>query len=518
MNFQVVSSRSQIRQEPSKAYLVRNDWDDYGFKTFFYLVFIRSNGEQMDIGPVKILKRGMPGGYVEIPEVFNELGMDYCSLGQDQNYYETLAAFVDTIHEPILLGLRDCVHDPKIFEEFSRERAMEHSLLRSVSGRNVTETFRGILRGQAYLTPFRFSYTYPVRGAEEKDVPSLTFSVEPRSTPPTNVHAIIGRNGVGKTTLLSHLARALCQPRTEQEHIYGEVEFIGAEINVGEEESFSGGERFTNLITVAFSAFDPFEAMASSAVESSDIRQTYIGLRKNIFSSDPFAGQADLKNYDDLSAEFLESFSKCMTYPRSRRWRDAIEILQSDPLFRDADLLRLVQFHQSGERDVIDQSFRSLSSGHKIVLLTVTRLVEFVDDRTLVLFDEPESHLHPPLLASFLRVISDLLMLRNGAAIIATHSPVVLQEVPKTCVWFLRRSGDVVVGERPSLETFGENVSVLTREAFGLEVTQSGFHKMISAALNASGGSYDGAVEQFGGQLGTEARAIALAISRSQKQ
>lgn len=314
--------------------------------------------------------------------------------------------------------------------------------------------------------------------------------------------------------MLANLATTLCQPRSDQDLNHGEVRFIGAEINVGSELSFSGGERFTNLITVAFSAFDPFQSAAIAKDVSSDIRHTYIGLRKNVLAAE----QGELKNYDDLSGEFLESFTRCTSQPRLRRWRDAIEILESDPLFRDADLSRLVQYHNSGEVESIDQLFRSLSSGHKIVLLTITRLVEFVDDRTLVLFDEPESHLHPPLLASFLRVISDLLMLRNGAAIIATHSPVVLQEVPKTCVWILLRSGPVVVGERPSLETFGENVSVLTREVFGLEVTQSGFHKMISTALNANRGSYEKTVEEFNGQLGTEARAIALAMSRTQNK
>jgi predicted ATP-dependent endonuclease of OLD family len=72
-----------------------------------------------------------------------------------------------------------------------------------------------------------------------------------------------------------------------------------------------------------------------------------------------------------------------------------------------------------------------------------------------------------------------LLIDRNGVAIVATHSPVVLQEVPRSCAWNLRRTGAVVNAERLELETFGENVGTLTREVFGLEVTHSGFHKML---------------------------------------
>jgi len=93
--------------------------------------------------------------------------------------------------------------------------------------------------------------------------------------------------------------------------------------------------------------------------------------------------------------------------------------------------------------------FNRMSSGHAIVLLTITKLVETVEEKTLLLIDEPESHLHPPLLSAFTRALSDLLVNRNGVAIIATHSPVVLQEVPKSCVSILRRTGRITTIEQP---------------------------------------------------------------------
>jgi predicted ATP-dependent endonuclease of OLD family len=87
-----------------------------------------------------------------------------------------------------------------------------------------------------------------------------------------------------------------------------------------------------------------------------------------------------------------------------------------------------------------------------------------VEERTLVLMDEPEAHLHPPLLAALIRAVSDLLINRNGVAVVATHSPVVLQEVPRSCVWKLRRHGGGAVVERPEIETFAENIGRLTHE------------------------------------------------------
>lgn len=155
--------------------------------------------------------------------------------------------------------------------------------------------------------------------------------------------------------------------------------------------------------------------------------------------------------------------------------------------------------------------FKKLSSGHAIVLLTLTKLVEFVEEKTLVLIDEPESHLHPPLLAAFTRALSELLLNRNGVAILATHSPVVLQEVPKSCVSILRRVRLTGKSEKPKSETFGENVGVLTREVFGLEVRRSGYFDLLAKDVR-SGKSYNDILSDYNEQLGFEGRAILRAL------
>ena len=213
-----------------------------------------------------------------------------------------------------------------------------------------------------------------------------------------------------------------------------------------------------------------------------------------------------------LATEFGLSVKVCLQRSRLSRWKRALEVLQSDPIFADAQVADLAAAPDDESlRARAREVFRGLSSGHKIVLLTVTRLVESVEERTLVLIDEPEAHLHPPLLSAFIRALSELLINRNGVAIIATHSPVVLQEVPRECVWRLRRSGDAVAAERPQIETFGENVGTLTHEVFGLEVTDSGFHRMIADAVSVHR-SYDEVLAAFNGSIGSEGRALVQAL------
>ena len=59
---------------------------------------------------------------------------------------------------------------------------------------------------------------------------------------------------------------------------------------------------------------------------------------------------------------------------------------------------------------------------------------------------------------------------------------------------------------------------MLTRDVFGLEVTKSGFHTVLSD-LVGRGGSYEDIVAELGDCLGNEARGIlrAMIISRDEE-
>jgi predicted ATPase len=265
-------------------------------------------------------------------------------------------------------------------------------------------------------------------------------------------------------------------------------------------------------VTVSFSAFDPQRPLQASA----DVDYTYIGLKQ------PTGGGT--KNYTELAVEFERAVQDCLTGTAARRerWAAALATLEAtDALFSDARIRDLAgdDYVRSSELPnlAVADLFDRLSSGHKIVLLTLACLVQNTVERTLVLVDEPEAHLHPPLLSALLRAMSDLMLDRNGLAVIATHSPVVLQETPRSAVWALRRVGDDVRVDHPEIETFGENVGVITREIFGLEVRRSGFHQLIQD-LADEGRSYEEIVEAFRGNLGAEGHALARAAARHFRQ
>ncbi|MEV6653908.1 ATP-binding protein [Streptomyces sp. NPDC051219] len=405
-----------------------------------------------------------------------------------------------------------------------------HSQLRSVEPQTVEVQFRRIARGGTRLTAYHFDYVAPTGTALQDTtthVGRLFFSVTPHSWPPTNIHVLIGRNGVGKTTLLGNIGEAVVNPAAEASDV-GEIVWAG-----------DGSGSFTNVVSVTFSAFDPaqesVEAEAGGNGEDrhpqvrgwdggkdvpgdqtppadpveTPVSYTYVGLAKVDVFGRP---TRERKSYDDLSAEFSKSVEEVTAAGRVGRWIAALDVLSSDPHFYESpihafarSMQRRTTFHERDEKKA-REIFSGLSSGHAIVLLTITRLVETVAEQSLVLLDEPEAHLHPPLLASFVRALSDLLTDRNGVALIGTHSPVVLQEVPRSCVWKVSR-WDRHPPQRPDLETYGENVGVLTHEIFGLEVRESGFHAEIAKAVDELG-SYEQVLDRFRGQLGGEAKGL----------
>ena len=503
MLFNIISTQRSI---PSSAanmvFLVKDRWDDWGkYQTQFYVIVFDSNGNKFEPGSVKIGHKGLqpnptiePGKRApELDSQFDVLPEGYFSLGQSENYYETLNTISEKLRIAILQGLKDCAWDLDLFEVVKDEEVMRESLLRDVRTENVSNRLHRLSKGDAVLTEFQFEYAFP-SDEYNGEQPVLKFHVEPDSQPPTNVHVIIGRNGVGKTRCLQFMRKALLgiQDRTNS---VGEFRLIGQNrINWA----------FAGLISVSFSAFDDFDVSEEEQEEQTDVRSYIVGLRQKD------KGEVSIvKTPKQLAVDFSNSLQNCRSGLKAERWRAAVHTLENDPLFEEAAITTLLEEPKEKLKVKAVRLFSRLSSGHAIVLLTITRLVELVDERTLLLLDEPESHLHPPLLSAFIRSLADLLIKRNGVAIMASHSPVVLQEVPSACVWMLRRSGTVSVAERPSIETFGENVGILTREVFGLEVTNAGFHKLLQDAVYNEGLTYKRLLRHFDGQLGAEARAIA---------
>jgi predicted ATP-dependent endonuclease of OLD family len=126
------------------------------------------------------------------------------------------------------------------------------------------------------------------------------------------------------------------------------------------------------------------------------------------------------------------------------------------------------------------------------------------------LFDEPEMHLHPPLAAALMHAVRLILEESNAVCIVATHSPVILQETMAQHVRVVQRVGEDLQVKQPKLETFGENIGILTYDTFGLTASTSDFHLVLDH-LAGQLSSVEEINEIFSPGLSSQARSYVLA-------
>lgn len=504
MKFHVLPARTRPPSTGcNEVYLITDNWNDFSFVTSFGVIAFDEKGVEHNLTGVRIGFFGQTKDvptYEKLGDGFDTLDKTFFSLGMDVEYYKTLFSdFSEDWRIDFLTSMRDVVWDQNLLELAKDEHVFDTSHLRSISINKVRDQFASVLKGDVFLTDFDFGFVLP--RSEELAGFDLKFRVRASSIPSTNMHALIGRNGVGKTTLLNSMVKAIANHDQTDAYFYTEGIFGDVKRN---------NAYFPSLVSVAFSAFDPFDLPKAR----DDTPYTYIGLTD-------YAGDdgAIIKSKNEVFKEFADGLAFCLGDDlRKTRWVQAIKTLESDENFSEMQLPSLANLRGDKLRDRALFLIEKMSSGHAVVLLTMTLLVAKVEEKTLVLFDEPESHLHPPLLSALMRSLNQLLHTRNAVAIIATHSPVVLQEIPRSCVWKVFRSRLASDKKRPDTETFGENVGVLTRDVFGLEVTKSGFHTVLSELVE-QGGSYEEILAELGGCLGNEARGIlrAMTISRDEE-
>jgi hypothetical protein len=131
---------------------------------------------------------------------------------------------------------------------------------------------------------------------------------------------------------------------------------------------------------------------------------------------------------------------------------------------------------------------RSASSGHQFLVFVVTALVDGVRRGSIVLLDEIETHVHPYLLSRTLRVLYDFLVKRGAYAVLATHSPVVLQELPARSIRVVRLDERRPIIKPYPQESLGGSLEDITREGFGVDEGDRSYPTILRELLASAGG------------------------------
>lgn len=451
--------------------LVTDQWDDYGNKTLFHLRYISERREQFDIGSVKIMHKDYTVTEVILPETFNSLDEAYCSIGQDKEYYENLKSLIPDDVENVLEALADAAYFPAIGERFENTDQFKESLLRFSEAEKMYKEARAIIAGDDIENTFDFNYKGQIADAAAPH--DVEFDFRPNIHDiPTRITAIVGKNGTGKTQFLSKFA----------------LDLSGQTRNIREAgRFFPSRPLFSKVIAVSYSAFDRF----TIPKQNNRFSYKYCGLRDS----------RGLKSSKKLAEDYEKAVKKIISKERQGDWYQILKPIIEEEILNNYHHLFFVE--KSFEM-ITDRDHNLLSSGQSILMYVVTDVVADIRDESLLFFDEPEMHLHPNAISNLIRMMHLLLEKYNSYSIMCTHSPQILQEIPGKCVTVFEREGNIPITRQLGIESFGEDLSVISDEVFGVRDVRGNYKDVLEQLSTEL--DYDTVLQQFGNRLSLNAK------------
>ncbi len=487
MKFYIRKYRERHPDLKNILVLTSNTWNDYGTVSLFTLGYVDESGDYREIGETKILsttdaeKRPLTVNSVtSFSKPFSALDNRFISLGQTEGYYSNIYEFLPKeMRSELLVALRDIAWDPELAHPFEPTSEFRNSLLRVNEAQYARRVGKELAEGRPVRRSFSFGYTASIPGADTPTEVEIQFDSADKL--PGRIVCIVGRNAVGKTRFLANLATDLVQTRKV------------SRVRVAEMEGrFKGKQRplFTRVLAVSFSAFDRF-----TLPQSEGSSYVYCGIRTD-------RGQLSRR---DLVQRYRANLGRIRDGKRQTEWqRSMMRILGTidDELF---DKLGAEVDDPEAPTDTLSL----LSSGQSILAHFVTALLAWIEPNSIVLFDEPETHLHPNAVAFLFNVLTSILETHDSFAVIATHSPVVLQEIPRKRAIVFEREGNTTTARPLWLESFGESISELTRHVFETNEIPTLYRRVLRSLANEE--SLEQTMDRFEEGLSMNAQAYLIA-------
>ena len=424
-------------------------WDDYGHKTSFKLHYIDQDGKNLSVGKVKICKKNENKTLDVIPMSFLSLDSNYCSLGQDTSYYSNLKIILGEDAMAFLYAMRDAAAFSRISDDFENDLGFRHSLLRDNSADIALNLGRYVLAG--FDPDERVNFTYNTQLAY---APDFNFNIKfdfGRINQEDNfnrVIAIIGENGVGKTSLLSNLAKSIAN---QQKDCF-----------------LPHYPMFTKVVAASYSIFDKFYDIDARAFNFE-----YCGMHNN---------EGGLMDLEQLKARHKRNAETINALNRGLCLKKFLDnILPNDML---ESLFEKDRRETRFKYNVYEDYYGKMSSGQTMLTNLIIDITANVRSNCLIMIDEPEVHLHPNAITQIINVVNLVCDRFSSCCIMATHSPLVIQSLLSRNVLIMERDIDgIPVVRQMRVESLGENLTTINEEIFSNGQRDKYYRQLIKKAV-----------------------------------
>lgn len=464
-----------------------DDWNDFGLRTRVDICICLSADRECFftsafIGFITNSDKE-PNGAIRLEEIL--LGTDKIELAAtDSHRYFTMLpsmeAYRHLVHEfgperavEALRSMKDLV----ALNEFKstanwldlavRTEVFLKSFLRNGESYYAFKNAGSVLRGLGYEEFGRLSEIFDIyfQLAGRKNSHELSFKFCHDGELPKRIAVVIGKNGVGKSQTLGRIVRAsldgedtLTDGRTGDRVLVNRILAFAPTNEAG--SVFPGDRRKRPKIWYKRFSLNRMGRLRKGAGVADQIiqvarSQQYIGelSRWEIFLNSLKA----IENWQELELPTIGGSQNTIALRRLKRGGEQ-QIIEN---FASIDLRR-------EPLRVIDGIGYPLSSGEISFVRFAAQASLHVENGSLLLLDEPETHLHPNFISQFVSLLNKLLAMTGSVAIIATHSAYFVREVFREQVSVLRTDVDGYVRvEQPTLRTFGADIGAISYFVFG---------------------------------------------------
>jgi predicted ATPase len=461
-----------------------DNWNNFGHQSRVK-VFIRLSAEDQiyefltHIGFV-VLRPGEKNGvrliteYLEGNAITRPITADdhmFSMLFDMESYREIVARFKPSGAKLILRAMGDLVAikefklNKKLVELAEKTDIFIESFVRSSESYYTYKNAGSILRGLKKENVKRpsqsigISFRLPGREADH----NLKFHFDHHAPLPKRIAIVIGKNGVGKSQTLGRIVKAA---------LVADKKLVDIE----------SGERPEINRLLAFAPTNE----AKSAFPSERGKQARIWYRR--FALNRSTSSATGEGVSDVIVQVARSQESIATMSRWEIFTNAVKAIDNwgqialptkkgtflalEKLMGGGEQTSLKRYSSINEKKdpvrLIEGKGYPLSSGEISFLRFAAQVSLHIENGSLLLLDEPETHLHPNFISQLVALLDSLLEKTGSSAIIATHSVYFVREVFPAQVTVLRiNEGGNVITERPALSTFGANVGAISYFVFG---------------------------------------------------
>lgn len=500
-----------------------SSWDDFGYHTNFFLhatakltgrdtkalgsisiMCVDRNHKEWD-ATLLIKKIGYDNTFCELPS-------DFCSLSTSLNLYKQLHRYLTPEQRRAFEKSFNIIldSDSPYYQKVSHTDCFNKSLLRGTDIGDYALIFgKEKLRENSRQYELR-SKGFTVKYDNCNDEIALDFSPikikDEKGIFPNGIISFIGKNGSGKSTFLYRLATELFTSANNRK-----LKIIPEDIVVSQLMLFSYSPFDDFILPIQYNKkilekwyFD-FQKFRETKNDAFKPRFIYCGIRdiehevkelineseneaKNSFGD----ANRNYKERNRLDKTFLVNTTRMSDECKAafqvarqgfdKDWNTFIaNLVVAIPELTTAITTLNDSVFWEIEKNKWDETFKKLSTGHKFFLHTMSHLIAYCEENALIMFDEPENHLQAPLLSFMMREIRRILARRSSVMLVATHSPVILQEILSSNVRVVRRSNDTVSIQKPEIETYGASFGTISSHVFGLSTDKVSYFDVLKS-------------------------------------